>query len=232
MSERSRPSSRDQVLNVVRSKAWYGLDPHTGAFNWENSLSNIARDLKISANDAGRAFTTAFTPDCLSKVNINFVDVPLLKALHKINKTPHIWTVGDEKWQKIKFEKSGAAYYVPEDHFHCSSSNKIEKLKTIVDNLSKRTKQIIVADDKADNVREIQILADVYSKKGINIGNFYMNLSNSQADGTAFYRWLLPHLAQDRNLELILDFDGVVANTDAVLLGPAVDNLWSLIENH
>lgn len=237
MSELSTPRTRDGVLSVIRSKAWYGLNPATGAFNWQASLNNIASELRLKPDSVNLAITQAFTPNCLSQVaqveNSN-TQIPLLAALQNIGIKPHIWTVGDPEWQKTKFERSGASEFVDSEHYHSSTANKLEDLKRIIEILSAQgKKRIIVVDDKESNLQEVRQLFDEYGKKGIKIGDYLMKLKDGQADATAFFQWLQQQLNEDSSqpIELVLDFDGVVADTDGVLFGPAVDNLWNLLSN-
>lgn len=238
MPELSTLNTREGVLSVIKSKAWYGLNPTTGFFNWEASVGNISRELGVNSNCVNSAITQAFTPKCLSQVayveNNNNKQIPLLEALQKIGIKPHVWTVGDPEWQKIKFERSGASEFVDPEHYHISTANKLENLKKIIESLSVNgKKRIIVVDDRESNLQEVRQLAKEYGKKGIKIGDYHMKLNDGQADATAFYQWLRQQINEvsDEPIELVLDFDGVVADTDKVLFGSATDNLWSLINN-
>lgn len=238
MAELKAPFTRDGILSIIRNKAWYGLNPMTGAFNWKISVDNFAGELGLNPNSVNSAITQAITPNCLSQVahveNNNNSQVPLLAALQKIGIKPHIWTVGDLEWQKTKFERSGASEFVDPDHYHSSTANKLEDLKKIIESLiSSGRKHIIVVDDKESNLQEVRQLYGEYCKKGIKMGDYLMKLKDKQADATAFYQWLQQQLLDESGepIELVLDFDGVVADTDGVLYGSATDNLWSLLKN-
>jgi len=239
MAELKAPLTRDGVLGIIRNKAWYGLNPVTGAFNWKTSVDNIASELGLNPNRVNSAIAQAITPNCLSRVahienNDNNSQIPLLSALQKIGIKPHIWTVGDPEWQKTKFERSGASEFVDPDHYHNSTANKLEDLRRIIESLSSYgRKRIIVVDDKENNLQEVRQLYGEYGKKGIKIGDYLMKLKDGQADATAFYQWLQQQIldVSGEPIEFVLDFDGVVADTDGVLFGPATDNLWSLLKN-
>lgn len=231
MSEFPTSHTREGVLGVIKSKAWYGLNPLTDAFNWQASVNNIARELGLNPKSVDSAITQAITPDCLSRVNSS---VSLLEALKTIGVSPHIWTVGDSKWQKTKFERSGASKFVDQKHYHSSISDKINDLRKIIRLISiTGKKRIIVVDDKGSNLNDVRKLFDEYRKKGIIIGDYLMKLKDGQADATAFFEWFQQQLnqASGEPIELVLDFDGVVADTDGVLFGPTTDNLWSLLNN-
>lgn len=89
----------------------------------------------------------------------------------------------------------------------------------------------MVVDDKPDNIELVRSLAQEYMNERIIIQDYLMRLRDREADATAFFRWLtyLKEAKAGQAMELILDFDGVVADTDGVLFGPAVDNLHALL---
>lgn len=227
---------RDCILKVVQTKAWYGLDPDNGAFNWQRSLENIALTLGREPADVGAAFTNAFSPSCLSKVSFAHEEgenenKPLLEALASDGIRPYIWTVGDPSWQETKFLRSGASQYVERDHLICSPSHKIDSLKAIVEKMRDNgTRHIVVADDKISNVEAVRQLGAEYAEQGVHIYDYLVKLQDHNADATAFYQWIqLLKKSSGYSPEVILDFDGVTADTDAVLFGPAIDNLLKLV---
>ena len=229
MPEFTKPFTRDGVLGVIRSKAWYGLDPTTGAFNWQMSVNNIGQELGLDPSSVNSAIARAFTPNCLSRVSIT--NKPLLASLQDIGVHPHAWTVGDEDWQRTKFVNSGAIKYVDDAHYHSVELNKIKELRKIVDSLiTQNVRTIVVADDKESNIVDVKQLALEYRNRSVLIMDYLMKLSNPLADATAFYVWFkqLMHDRSNEQIGLILDYDGVIADTDGVLFGPAVDNLWGL----
>lgn len=219
------------VKEQIQKKAWYGLDPQTGAFNWQDSVNNLASAFSLTPEQVNKAVSDAYTPDCLTKVKDG---VPLLQAVIDLSLTPYIWTVGDPDWQKTKFERSGADKFIDPKHYYCSPYNKIEPLKRIVKKILKNKPQnphrIIVVDDKPENLDLAMQLSDQFKDPNLHMGNYHMKLSDPQADTEAFYEWLKKELEQsDENISLILDFDGVVADTNAVLFGPASVNIARLI---
>lgn len=231
MSETPKQTPRDYVLGIMRSKVWYRFNPINNAFDWEISVKAIADSLGIKPKATARAITDAFTPNCLVKVAIKDRDepVPLLQAVIDMGITPEIWTVGDPRWQKTKFKRSGASSIYPPEvnkHFHCSGENKQKALDNIIKRLIRQgKKQIIVVDDKFENVEE---LSSICAAKGQSVIGWFMKLGDPQADATAFYKWLQEQSFNPNDMGLIFDFDGVVADTDGVLFGPATDNLLHL----
>ena len=222
------------VSKVVMDKAWYHLDPNTGAFNFDVSVSKMAEALQLPMQSTKEAIGSAFTPECLSQVE-HQPPVPLLKALRGAAIVPHIWTVGDAEWQRYKYIKTDAAKYVPEDHYHCYDANKLIELERLIDTLtiSNKQKRVIVVDDKWENIEGVRKIAIELKKKGIEMIDYHMNLNDPKADATAFFSWVLGQKSDaqtiQKELEVILDFDGVVANTDKVLKGGVVEKLLDLV---
>ncbi|NCO88602.1 hypothetical protein AUK04_04705 [Candidatus Roizmanbacteria bacterium CG2_30_33_16] len=232
MTEIPKQTPRDYVLNIMQSKAWYGFNPINHAFNWKTSVDTIAASLDIDPRKTAEVITLAFTPECLSRVTTkNGEQIPLLQAVINMGITPDIWTVGDPIWQKTKFKKSGAFFLYPrserKNRFHCSKKNKHKALDKIIQGLIEQgKKQIIVVDDKLNNVENLEAK---YTAKEQSVIGWYMKLNDPQADATAFYNWLQEQSFNPNEVGLVFDFDGVVADTDGVLFGPATDNLWRLL---
>lgn len=226
--------NRDFVLQIIQSKAWYGHNPETQAFNWQISLDNIASSLKLDPQDVNQAITEAFTPDCLSQViRDDHSSIPLLAAVQELGIKPHLWTVGDKGWQEEKLQRSGAANFITQGQYHCSLDNKTQALESIIKTLAQEGKDhIVVVDDKDTSLQAVKKLAGEYSAKKVTIFDYLMKLSDPQADATVFVDWLqtLMRKISSKKIGLVLDFDGVVANTDKVLFGPAVDNLYNLLK--
>lgn len=240
MSEVKQSVRRNEVHTIMRDKAWYGFDPHTGAFNWPATINNLAHELRLNSEQVYSAIADAFTPQCLSQVLLTNDDgtdgenIPLLEMLRRSGVQTHIWTVGDPDWQRAKFINSGAAQYIKEDNYHCSPSNKLQDLEVIVKKLGVpgRKRRFIVVDDKESNVQSVKQIAQRLKENEREIVDYHMKLNEGEANATAFYRWLQVQIQEaesvDEEIVLILDFDGVVADTDGVLFGPAVDNLEKL----
>jgi len=238
MNEKTRSFTKEVVRDVIKNKAWYGLDPITGAFDWPLSVQKIATQLSINPIDTGDAIKRSFTPKCLTQVEKPGKTIlpkkePLLKALKDKGIEPYIWTVGDVDWQKTKIKRSGTTKFVKEDHYFFSQIHKEDTLRRMIELLQDNNSYFIVVDDKRSNVDFIASLAEEYKKRGIEVGNYHMKLEDPNANATAFYKWLLEQMKNHvgKKLKLILDFDGVVANTDEVLLGPVVDNLFALLNS-
>ena len=178
----------------------------------------------------------SFTPQCLTQVEIETPEglekKPLIEVLHNDGIETFVWTVGDEYWQRTKFEKTGANNFILPDHYIFSPQKKEETLRELIEAIiaSQEKCFIIVVDDKKSNVDFVAQLGDEFRER-IEIGNYHMKLNDSQANPTAFYRWLQDQIKNypGKKLKLILDFDGVIADTDSVLFGPVVDRLFELI---
>ena len=236
MAERPGIISVGWVTEVMRTKAWYGFDQNSGAFHWPMSVRKLAESYTLSLEEVNEAIASSFTPACLSQVlsidsDGELRQKPLLSILRNEGITPHIWTVGDREWQKTKFERTGANGYIPSDHFHCSEAHKENALIEIINNLSRISSHYIVVDDKPSNIDFVASVQGDFRKRGITLQNYHMKLSDTRADATAFYHWLREQLTNiaPNDFQLILDFDGVVADTDSVLFGPAVEKILRLL---
>lgn len=106
--------SKEFVIDTIGGKAWYGLDPVTGSFDWGVSTKNIGLALGLRPDQVDKAISDAFSPSCLAQVEMpGFLgikkQVSMLNVLKSIGVYPHIWTVGDSEWQRRKFVNSGAS---------------------------------------------------------------------------------------------------------------------------
>jgi len=235
------PMTKGELSAIVLNKSWYGFNQTTGAFDWKRSVTEMACILGLNFIQVGDMMTNAFTHGCLSRVRRKTDSggeekVSLLEAIEELGLKPYVWTVGDLTWQRTKFERSGAKPFIDDDHYHCSKANKMEDLKKIISNFMADggRKRVIVVDDKRENIDKVYQLARDQKWKEVEVMGYHMKLDNSQADPTAFYQWLLKQRREaeekGQSIELVLDFDGVVANTDEVLRGPFVDKLWEIVQ--
>jgi len=243
MKEGSLHFSHDQIRDIVAQKAWYGLDPQTGAFDWQASLNKLANQFSLSADTLGPLITDCFTSDCLSRVKLEKNDqqttVPLIQAISDLNIPFIVWTVGDCNWQKTKIQRTQTDQYIKkEDGYVCASANKLEMLKTVLTKISQNMPsenkiKVIVVDDKAEILTKLmEEVAPVFSRQNIAIGNYHMKLNDPQADANAFYRWLQDQLQDNPSLYLVLDFDGVIADTNSVLFGPVVEKIFAALNSN
>ncbi len=236
MSEKQRRYTKDGVRSIIQSKDWYVFNQVSGGFNWSLSVQNIAHQLLTDPIKVRTAIETAFTPNCLSQIEMRedgetIKKTSLLKTLKDEHIDTYIWTVGDEQWQKTKFEKSGADRFIPTDHYYSSPHNKHETLNGMMRLLGNENDFFIVVDDKQSNIDFIDHLANEYKTYGIEIESYHMRLDDPKANATSFHHWLMEQIKghPGKTLRLILDFDGVAADTDGVLSGPAVDNILKLL---
>ncbi len=227
------PSKLNHIRDIIMRKAWYGLDPDTGAFDWERSLDQLAKALALDKQAVRLAIESAFTPDCLITVEVTdektgkTKNVPLIQILVEQGYEVYLWTVGDVDWQRKKIQLTGVGNLIDENRILCVPSDKIGTLKKLIEEQVKTNpnRQIIVVDDKQSVVDEVAKL----SKQQPNLHQYHLKVNDPQANATAFHRWLKQQSADpDNQSVVVLDFDGVVANTDAVLFGPASVNLAQL----
>ena len=230
----------EKIRQIIKSKTWYGLDQETGAFNWQASLENISSALNITPENVRNAIVNAYTPDCLTKIPAissegEQIEIPLLEGLQKLKLRTIVWTVGDIAWQKEKFIRSTANSYVNEPDYFCSTTNKFLELREILNSLTDKPntrgkRHVLIVDDKAGNIDAAMKFSQEYEDQGLILHNYHLKLRDDKADASAFYRHVekMKQDLGDSELTLILDFDGVIADSDSVLFGPACENLARL----
>ncbi len=236
MNETVNHLSRDQIKAIIAQKAWYEFNPETGEFSWQRSLEKLGEELRMrNIERLGEIFRDAFTPKALTKIRRptegeegSFKEIPLLQALQEEGFLPYVWTVGDQDWQRTKFERVGANQYIPDDRYCFFSGNKEAGLPSILEKFQNQNPErilLIVVDDKSDNLRKAK---EVLEREGIKILDYHFKINDPQADADAFYRWLLEQREKnlDKRIELILDFDGVIADTDSVLFKEVVEVIF------
>lgn len=236
MNEIVNHLSRDQIKAIIAQKAWYGLNSQTGEFSWQRSLEKLGEELRMTNIERlGEIFRDAFTPKALTKIRRptegkqgSFEEIPLLQALQMEGFFPYVWTVGDQNWQRTKFERVDANQYVPDNHYYFFSGNKEAGLLAILEKIQDQNPGeilLIVVDDKLDNLRKAR---EVLKEVDIEILDFHFKTNDPRANADAFYQWLLDQRRKKPNkrIELILDFDGVIADTDSVLFNEVVEGIF------
>ena len=236
IAETDPSTLRSHVLSTVQNKGWYYNQD--GVFSWSGSVKQIAQTLGVEPGRAQDAIENSFTPEALTQVTVaqddKEIEVPLLQVLKENGYPMWIWTEGDEAWQRTKCEKTGVWQYVDKKNFSCAPKEKSDLLEKIVAEIIQKYGEgacVVVVDDKAANTEKSQqILGGI---KGINAFNYHLKLNDLQADPTAFFTFLqndVREAAKGKPIITVLDFDGVIANTDGVLLGKATDALTALME--
>ncbi len=232
--------TRTQVLDVIRQKAWYSYRPD-GSFDWMDSVGQIATALQLSPDTVRDAIESAFDGASLTTLSLetdgNTTQISLIEALSKLNQELYLWTVGDTAWQQKKMDNTGASHFVDPNHILNFTRDKIEGLRKVLDVIvesrpvSNTKIHIIVVDDKRDNVDSVTSMTEEYSNKGIEIHTYHMKLNEPLANAERCYTYIVDLVnrhSDDRTI-ILLDFDGVVANTDGVLFGKACDNIAQLL---
>ncbi len=240
MAEKLNPSQiQGQIRQIIKDKAWYGYNPETQAFDWGKSLQALSESLDfIDPQTLGLVIESCYTPNCLTQVTI--VDPqteekrtqPLIRALVENGFQITVWTVGDSQWQRRKFELAGLTYLENQGSitFNCSSRDKINTLKEILDN--KPDDNFIVVDDKRETIDQVASIQSQYKNL---IFQYHMKLNDPQANPNSFFNWLRRETTNlgltSQQVHLILDFDGVIADTDNVLFDPVVERLAKIKES-
>ncbi len=70
MSEIISPALHlEQIRNIIREKAWYGMDPATGAFDWKTSIVKLAQAVGLVPEIVQSTIENAYTPDFYHRFN-------------------------------------------------------------------------------------------------------------------------------------------------------------------
>ena len=218
----------NQIQSIIATKAWYGLSP-TGAFNWTESVGNMTEifrkelgwdrpDLFTIVRDA---LESAFTPDCLTRVG----DTPFIAKVAELMPV-YVWTVGDVGWQNYKAKITGLfTHGVDPARFHSTPDNKLGGLRTILQDI--HAGQVFVMDDKTENISHVRSLAPELAAQNMELHDFLVKLGTPPASPAAAYRYLRTHAQSNLNPIAILDFDGVIADTDTALKVRGAQNIYN-----
>jgi hypothetical protein len=236
----------ERIRGILKSVWWKSFE-ETGKFNLSESIGNLAGALEMDPEVVRGCIIEAVSPDCLSKVSMdeegkdrrplienlsenNFEVYCLLRALKEEGTEMFVWTLGDEDWQREKFRRSGAGDFIDSRHLFVSEGvEKTEKLREILEKILSekinRPVHVYVVDDNLERIAEAISLSGEYAKKGIILHDYHFKLQDKEADGTAFYKYIISERSVHPDLVLVLDFDGVIADTDGALFGKAVINI-------
>src|SRR3989338_4108354 len=237
----------ERVKGVIGEKAWYGYDEQTGAFDLSKSIRKIIDSLEgfTGLEDQVReAFESSYTPDYLTTVQSEAdgqaIRLPLVAAIGQLGLEQFIWTVGDTDYQRLKFTRSTTSDYIDNEHYYCMPADKFSELRKILGGLKTRERiqdmQVIIVDDKDVQTHRVKEMAPEYNenqegRKAFNVSEYYINLKDPNANAQAFYEFVLKFRQENSQTELvlILDFDGVVADTNSVITGPVAEKLTMLL---
>ena len=200
----------DSIRAIVTDKPeWYQLT-ESGAWSYIASTDKLAGTLQANFGwGEGRLVRKALEEAIRPKYLIEAEpEKPLIKALTDLNKDIFIWSVGDERWQWHKIEKSGAGDYVKRDNWRVARHMKEQTVKDYL--LVNKDKKVLVIDDKEEMVNRIKIFEGV--------SGFQFDPGDPQTSSQALFKKI-----EAVNPDAIfVDFDGVIHDTDANLtqLGP------------
>lgn len=159
---------------------------------------------------------------------------PFIKAIIDLGIKPYIWTVGDIQWQITKYQNTQISNFVPQEQFLCASKNKLHIIKQRVTQNLSPISHIFIVDDKRETITTIHNqLVPLAEENGITIHTYHMKIHDDHANPTAFMTWLGEELKRYnitlQEIELYLDMDGVVIDTDTVMNGPVTNAIKSMI---
>lgn len=226
----------EQVKYIINSKDWYS-HTESGSFKWEESVELMAETIKreiglpINLNKIRYAIESSFDSECLIKAQLK----PFVDYLLEIDSELVLWSVGDINWQEVKARKTGLLDRVG-INFKFFNKNKIVGLKDIVLSLGSNSSPpicVVIIDDKSENLSSTIKLQNLFSADNLLIKTYHLDLKDDQADPAACIDFL--HnlqdkcLVRDEEIKLIVDMDGVLIDTNRILLEAVAPKIVQMI---
>ena len=220
----------EQIRHIIKSKDWYSLTESSG-FVWEESIVLMAEMIsqeirQVESEQIKQIIESSFTSDSLSLVDSEyFVD-----SLLEIDSELVLWSEGDISWQASKASRTGLTTR-KSIRLELIGKDKTSELKDIILSLADETGEkvhVVVIDDKEKNLAHALSLQDQVLDSGITISTYHFNLQDIQA-GPANCLSFLSEI-KEKNIRLIVDMDGVLINTDLVLLELVVPKIVLLLQ--
>ena len=229
-----------QIQEILGGKNWYTTAADEG-FDWKLSTQKVAEMMQDSfgwgtVGDIRDAIESSFSPESLTVIK---TDPPkkFIAALDELEDIEvFVWTLGDCDWQRIKFEKSGVNEIIDDNHYSCNKNSKQQELLAILKNIgassaSGKPKYVYVVDDKFENLAQAKKLQKDVENLNITLYDYHLKLKDPSADPTACFNYLKlridEHRQKNEQVIIILDFDGVVIDTDRTILELASRNILS-----
>jgi len=186
---------------------------------WEESIVLMAEMIsqeirQVESEQIQQIIENSFTPDALSLVGSKY----FIDSLLEVDPELVLWSEGDISWQASKASRTGLTTR-QSIRLELIGKNKTSELKDIILSLADESGEkvhVVVIDDKEKNLAHASSLQDQVLDSGIIISIYHLNLNDVQADPANCLAFLSE--IKEKNIRLIVDMDGVLINTDRVLL--------------
>ncbi len=226
-------SSKEFVRQVIGKKDWY--QESDGHFSFPLSIQSLTRLLGISESfKVEAAMSKAFADaDAAVRVNMGGEQLFLVDAVAELKDkygfSLTIWTVGDIDWQTAKATLSHLYSEASKVDFYCTDDDKIEAIPDLLKKYD--CSELLIVDDKQSNLAAARSLTQEH---GYKLMTYHFNIDDNSADQIAFVDWL-KKLCEEGNCGqetlLLLDMDGVLLDTDKVLLNAAAEKIAELLKS-
>jgi hypothetical protein len=224
----------EQIQQIIKSKNWYVFTGN-GEFLWDESVALMAKMISKEIRPIGsplikEIIENSFNPESLSKAGSEcFID-----CLLKIDPELILWSEGDPIWQKLKAANAGLINR-PGLRTEFISKDKIIKLREIILSLINKFGEmvdVVVIDDKEKNLAYAASLQDQVASSKITINTFYFNPLDVETNPTACLAFLsqMQRERKGEKIKIITDMDGVLVNTDKVLVETVSQKLAKILE--
>ncbi len=225
--------SKESVRQVISEKYWY--QESDGHFSFAKSIKRLASCLGITESSKVEAAVRKAFADADVAVRVNMEgERPLLidvvtELKDKYGFSLTIWTVGDIDWQTDKATLSHLHSESSKVDFYCTDDDKIQAIPELLKKYD--CSGLLIVDDKQSNLEAAYSLSKAH---GYKLMTYHLKIDDNLANQSAFVDWL-KNLCEEGNcgkeILLLLDMDGVLLNTNKVLLGAAAENIAELFKN-
>ncbi len=238
-----REKAEAAIAKVLREKNWYALR-NKKEFLFYDSIIKLMLLLGLPINpellkSVKEAITNSFSKESLVRVTTSSGDLSLLEAICAIpNTTIYIWTEGNKEFQEIKLERTGAANIVEnaKGKIHIAKDKVLALVEILSAVFDDEATILFGADDKLKNIRDLKKnLSDGIENLGqiccVQIQSPRTNGEEKTHSPQAFYDLVLEsrNANADAKIVVVLDFDGVVCDTDGALQGEGTMRLLNLL---
>lgn len=207
----------EQIKQIIKSKNWYALT-ESNRFIWEKSVAlmseMISKEIKpIESQQLQEIIEDSFDEEALSKAGSEY----FIDCLLKIDPNLILWSEGDPAWQELKAQKTGLLNR-PNLKTEFLSKEKTSKLKNLILTLTSENNEkvcVVIIDDKAKNLNYATNLQEQLARDDITIRTFQLNLQNIENNPATCLAFInsIPG-----KIRLIVDMDGVIVDTNRVLI--------------
>lgn len=225
------------IQTILERKSYYVYSlENPDTLDWPGSIEYLAKliGFKGKIDELQEAINDSFFPDYLTKVSIlnderEEDSIPLIEALSKLRVPTYIWSEGYHPFQMEKIKRTGINRVIRKENVLISPSKKAEGLLShIEEQVGEHRQHIIIIDDKSKKLEPFTNCKE----SGITFHTFCVKLDDQSANPTALYNKLKEIIESygEDNVQIYVDLDGVLIDTDRAMTEKAPGNIEKLLE--